>query len=97
MQNHHIGINQHDENNRYHHHPDHRYGGKFGVQKDRMDKTAMGHDFIAKVDKHGSQVDKYKCKVKYKHKIPESIKSIQLHNAAPGGRRQRVWRKVWGG
>ena len=27
-----------------------------------MDKTAMGHDFIAKVDKHGSQVDKYKCK-----------------------------------
>merc|ERR1712013_416049 len=33
------------------------YGGKFGVQKDRMDKTAMGHDFIGKVDKHASQVD----------------------------------------
>merc|ERR1711892_23226 len=33
------------------------YGGKFGVQKDRMDKSAMGHDFIAKVDKHDSQKD----------------------------------------
>merc|ERR1712112_417055 len=33
------------------------YGGKFGVEKDRMDKSAMGHDFIAKVEKHGSQVD----------------------------------------
>jgi cortactin len=27
------------------------------VEKDRMDKSAMGHDFIAKVEKHGSQVD----------------------------------------
>merc|ERR1711892_953521 len=33
------------------------YGGKFGVQKDGMDKRAMGHDFIAKVDKHESQTD----------------------------------------
>merc|ERR1712177_150364 len=33
------------------------YGGKFGVEKDRMDASAMGHDFIAKVDKHESQVD----------------------------------------
>merc|ERR1719402_1034546 len=35
----------------------HGYGGKFGVMEDRMDKTAMGHDFIGKVDKHNSQKD----------------------------------------
>lgn len=33
------------------------YGGKFGVQKDRMDKSAVGHDYIAKVEKHESQKD----------------------------------------
>jgi cortactin len=31
------------------------YGGKFGVEKDRMDKSALGHDFIGKVEKHASQ------------------------------------------
>lgn len=35
----------------------HGYGGKFGVMEGRMDKTAMGHDFIGKVDKHNSQKD----------------------------------------
>ncbi|KAG5668659.1 hypothetical protein PVAND_016593 [Polypedilum vanderplanki] len=35
----------------------HGYGGKFGVQKDRMDKSALGHDYIGKVEKHGSQKD----------------------------------------
>ncbi|KAJ3611975.1 hypothetical protein NHX12_020254 [Muraenolepis orangiensis] len=33
------------------------YGGKFGVEKDRMDKGAMGHDFVAKVEQHSSQTD----------------------------------------
>jgi len=33
------------------------YGGKFGVQEDRMDKTALGHDYIEKVEKHTSQKD----------------------------------------
>ncbi|GJQ87012.1 hypothetical protein Trydic_g12594 [Trypoxylus dichotomus] len=33
------------------------YGGKFGVQKDRMDHSAVGHDYIAKVEKHVSQKD----------------------------------------
>lgn len=33
------------------------YGGKFGVEKDRMDKSAVGHDYIGKVEKHGSQTD----------------------------------------
>lgn len=33
------------------------YGGKFGVEKDRMDKSAVGHDYIGKVEKHASQKD----------------------------------------
>ncbi|ALC46322.1 Cortactin [Drosophila busckii] len=33
------------------------YGGKFGVEKDRMDKSAMGHDYQGKVEKHASQKD----------------------------------------
>lgn len=33
------------------------YGGKFGVQKDRMDQSAVGHDYVAKVEKHQSQKD----------------------------------------
>lgn len=33
------------------------YGGKFGIETDRMDKCAMGHDYIGKVEKHGSQKD----------------------------------------
>lgn len=28
--------------------PGHGYGGKFGVEKDRMDKSAVGHDYIGK-------------------------------------------------
>ncbi|XP_071445060.1 src substrate cortactin-like isoform X2 [Hetaerina americana] len=33
------------------------YGGKYGIQKDRMDQSAVGHDYIAKVEKHVSQKD----------------------------------------
>jgi cortactin len=33
----------------------HGYGGKFGVEKDRMDKSAVGHDYVGKVEKHSSQ------------------------------------------
>ncbi|CAO1387087.1 unnamed protein product [Diamesa tonsa] len=33
------------------------YGGKFGVMKDRMDKCAVGHDYVGKVEKHESQTD----------------------------------------
>lgn len=28
--------------------PGHGYGGKFGIEKDRMDKSAVGHDYISK-------------------------------------------------
>lgn len=28
--------------------PGHGYGGKFGIEKDRMDKSAVGHDYIGK-------------------------------------------------
>lgn len=37
--------------------PGHGYGGKFGIEKDRMDKSAVGHDYIGKVEKHSSQKD----------------------------------------
>ncbi|XP_055300607.1 hematopoietic lineage cell-specific protein [Sitodiplosis mosellana] len=37
--------------------PGHGYGGKFGVEKDRMDKSAVGHDYVGKVEKHSSQID----------------------------------------
>lgn len=33
------------------------YGGKFGVEKDRMDQSAMGHDYLAKLEQHESQKD----------------------------------------
>ncbi|XP_034720009.1 hematopoietic lineage cell-specific protein [Etheostoma cragini] len=33
------------------------YGGKFGVEKDRMDKVALGHDYVAQVEQHSSQKD----------------------------------------
>ena len=31
------------------------FGGKYGIQKDRQDKSAAGWDHIEKVDKHESQ------------------------------------------
>nr|XP_033930783.1 hematopoietic lineage cell-specific protein isoform X2 [Pseudochaenichthys georgianus] len=33
------------------------YGGKFGVEKDRMDKAALGNDYVAQVEQHSSQKD----------------------------------------
>uniref|UniRef100_A0A674J9P1 Hematopoietic cell-specific Lyn substrate 1 n=2 Tax=Terrapene triunguis TaxID=2587831 RepID=A0A674J9P1_9SAUR len=33
------------------------YGGKFGTERDRMDKSALGHEYIADVEKHSSQTD----------------------------------------
>ncbi|KAM9582413.1 hematopoietic lineage cell-specific protein [Guaruba guarouba] len=33
------------------------YGGKFGTERDRMDKCAVGHEYIANVGKHSSQTD----------------------------------------
>ncbi|NXP47339.1 HCLS1 protein, partial [Heliornis fulica] len=33
------------------------YGGKFGTERDRMDKCAVGHGYVADVGKHSSQTD----------------------------------------
>uniref|UniRef100_A0A8C3AZ17 Hematopoietic cell-specific Lyn substrate 1 n=1 Tax=Cyclopterus lumpus TaxID=8103 RepID=A0A8C3AZ17_CYCLU len=33
------------------------YGGKFGVERDRMDKVALGNDYVAQVEQHSSQKD----------------------------------------
>eukprot|EP00043_Microstomoeca_roanoka_P025970 m.10417 g.10417 ORF g.10417 m.10417 type:complete len:290 (-) comp6027_c1_seq1:37-906(-) len=35
----------------------HGYGGKFGVQADRQDKVAVGHDYQAEKQLHSSQTD----------------------------------------
>ncbi|NXG46911.1 SRC8 protein, partial [Psilopogon haemacephalus] len=35
----------------------HGYGGKFGVEQDRMDKSAVGHEYQCELSKHCSQVD----------------------------------------
>uniref|UniRef100_A0A9L0JSE7 Src substrate cortactin n=1 Tax=Equus asinus TaxID=9793 RepID=A0A9L0JSE7_EQUAS len=35
----------------------HGYGGKFGVEQDRMDKSAVGFDYQGKTEKHESQKD----------------------------------------
>ncbi|KER31344.1 hypothetical protein T265_02396 [Opisthorchis viverrini] len=37
--------------------PSYGYGGKFGVERDRMDKSAVGHDHVEVVEKHASQKD----------------------------------------
>ncbi|XP_028139112.1 src substrate cortactin [Diabrotica virgifera virgifera] len=39
------------------HNPSYGYGGKFGIEKDRMDQNAVGHDYVGKVEKHASQKD----------------------------------------
>lgn len=33
------------------------YGGKFGVEADRMDKSAVGNEYMAPLMKHDSQKD----------------------------------------
>ncbi|XP_075455003.1 uncharacterized protein LOC142494329 [Ascaphus truei] len=33
------------------------YGGQFGTERDRMDKSAQGHDYRAELGKHSSQTD----------------------------------------
>ncbi|OQR66651.1 src substrate protein p85-like [Tropilaelaps mercedesae] len=33
------------------------YGGKFGVQKDRQDQSAVGNEYVGKTEKHSSQKD----------------------------------------
>ena len=37
------------------------FGGKFGVQKDRVDKSAVGWEHHEKVDKHESQKGEFGC------------------------------------
>ena len=41
------------------------FGGKFGVQTDRVDKSALGWEHIEKVEKHESQKGNFNfiCKV----------------------------------
>lgn len=43
------------------------FGGKFGVQSDRQDKSAVGWDSVETVEKHQSQIDH--SKVSFSNKI----------------------------
>lgn len=38
------------------------FGGKFGVQSDRQDRSAVGWDHVEKVDKHESQKGEFQLK-----------------------------------
>lgn len=37
------------------------FGGKYGVQTDRVDKSALGYEHHEQVDKHESQKGNYLC------------------------------------
>uniref|UniRef100_A0A669PNR4 Cortactin n=1 Tax=Phasianus colchicus TaxID=9054 RepID=A0A669PNR4_PHACC len=43
----------------------HGYGGKFGVEQDRMDKSAVGFDYQGKTEKHESQKDEIRIVTLY--------------------------------
>lgn len=34
------------------------FGGKYGIEKDKQDKSAVGYEFKEKVEKHASQKGK---------------------------------------
>ena len=44
------------------------FGGKFGVQSDRQDKSAVGWDHLEKVDKHHSQQGETSTSLKSVHR-----------------------------
>lgn len=48
----------------------HGFGGKFGVQEDRKDASAVGWDYVEKPQHHESQVD---------HKIVCIFMSLHMH------------------
>ena len=43
------------------------FGGKFGVQNDRLDKSAVGWDHVEKVEKHDSQKGRKFLQIKTFH------------------------------
>lgn len=61
------------------------WGGKFGVETDRMDKSAVGHDYQAPLVKHASQKDystgfggKYGVQSDRKDKVRSNILKSRL-------------------
>ena len=69
------------------------FGGKFGVQTDRQDKSAAGWDHVEKVEKHESQVDhkkgfggKYGVGVQDKSAVGwEHHEKVEKHESQKGG------------
>lgn len=45
------------------------FGGKFGVQKDRQDKSAVGYDYSEEIPKHHSQTDHKKVEYLHFHDV----------------------------
>lgn len=47
------------------------FGGKFGVQADRQDKSAVGWDHHEQLQQHESQTDHNKVKMSGSFRIPK--------------------------
>ena len=72
----------------------HGYGGKFGVMNDRMDKSAVGHDYQIGLQKHASQKDystgfggKYGVQNDRKDKSAlgwDHVEKVEKHNSQKG-------------
>ena len=66
--------------------PDYKtgFGGKFGVQSDRVDKSALGWEHHEKVDKHESQkgecVFLFYFSFRYSHEFPHYVALSRLQN-----------------
>ncbi|XDV25183.1 hypothetical protein PO909_029143 [Leuciscus waleckii] len=77
------------------------YGGKFGVEKDRMDKGALGHSYVADVEQHSSQKDGAKgFGGKYgvqKDRVDKSAMSYEYKGEVQQHASQKDYAKGFGG
>ncbi|XP_056103447.1 src substrate protein p85-like isoform X2 [Rhinichthys klamathensis goyatoka] len=77
------------------------YGGKFGVEKDRMDKGALGHNYVADVEQHSSQKDGAKgFGGKYgvqKDRVDKSAMSYEYKGEVQQHASQKDYAKGFGG
>lgn len=65
------------------------FGGKFGVEKDKVDKAALGYDYKADTEKHQSQ--------KGAHALAPAHNTCQCFGGADGGLALfRLFRRFWG-
>ena len=72
------------------------FGGKFGVQSDRVDKSAVGWEHVEKVDKHNSQkgesaLDPSPVSVLSVHRVSMSFQIIKKASVEVSESRQTEW------